>query len=226
MRAAPPHWRVGHHRGWSILELVLALSLVTLAAVGMGGLLRITIRSAEITANRLDAQQAARRAIDRVTEELRWADAVLPEPGCGPFGLCADRVRVSIPSGNPYRRDLPYDVLFQHNPRQRELERRIGRTVNNLASWIDRVEVAFLDAGGRPTDVPAGVARVRIALIVSPPDGPPVVIESEVALRNRRVVYTPPTPRPVWRPSPRGVGEPIPPDRVVPTGPPGPSEPR
>jgi hypothetical protein len=165
---------------------MVALSLATLAIVGVAGLLRLTMRSAQLITNRLDAQQAARRGIDRVTEELRWAEAVLPESGCGPPGLCADRVRVRIPAGNPYRRDQPYDVLFQHNARQRELERRVSRTINNLASWIDRVDVTFLDAGGAPTDVPADVARVRIALLVTPPDGAPTIIESEVGLRNRR----------------------------------------
>jgi len=174
-------------RGWSILELVVALSLTALAVTGVTGLLRLTMGSAQLITNRLDAQQSARRGIDRVTEELRWAEAVLPESGCGPPGLCADRVRVRIPAGNPYRRDQPYDVLFQHNARQRELERRVGRTINNLASWIDRVDVTFLDAGGTPTDVPADVARVRIALLVTPPGGAPTIIESEVGLRNRRV---------------------------------------
>jgi hypothetical protein len=214
------------HRGWSVLELVIALSLASVAVAAIAGLLHFTIRSAQVTENRLEAQQAARRAIERVTEELRWADAVLPEPGCGSPGLCADRVHISIPSGNPYRRDQPYAVLFQYNRRQRELERRVGRTVNNVASRIDRVEFTFLDSGGAPTTAPADVARVRLALQVSSAEGPPVLIESEVMLRNRRVPYAPPTARPVWRPSPRGVGEPIPPDRVVPPGPPGPSEPR
>ena len=174
-------------RGWSILELVVALSLTTLALTGVTGLLHLTIRSAQLITHRLEAQQAARRGIERVMAELRWAEAVLPVTGCGAAGLCADRVRVRIPSGNPYRRDQPYEVLFQHNARQRELERRVAGTTNNLVSWIDRVDMTFLDAAGVPTGVAADVARVRIALLVTPPDGAPTVIESEVGLRNRRV---------------------------------------
>lgn len=172
--------------GWSVLELVLALSVLTLAAAALAGLGRLTTLSMQVTAHHLDAQQAARRGIERVADELRWAEAVLPEPGCGAAGLCADRVRASIPAGNPYRRDQPYEVLFQHNPRQRELERRIGRTVNNLASWVDRVEITCFGAAGRVAGAAAEVATVRIALVVTPPTGAPTVVETLVGLRNRR----------------------------------------
>jgi hypothetical protein len=172
--------------GWSLLELVLALSVLTLAAAALAGLARLTTLSLHVTVRRLDAQQAARRGIERVADELRWAEAVLPEPSCGAAGLCADRVRVSIPAGNPYRRDQPYEVLFQHNARQRELERRVGRTVNNLTSWIDRMVVSYLDAGGRAAGAAAEVTHVRIALVVAPPDSRPTVVETLVGLRNRR----------------------------------------
>lgn len=210
-----------------MIELILSLCLLSMAAVGLFGLLRTATRAAQITENRLEAQQGARRAIERVIEELRWAEAVVADPGCLPAGLCPDRVTVRIPSGNPYRQAVGYDVVFQHNPRQREIERRVGRGVNNLASAVQTVGITYLDAGGMPAVTASEVARIRVALVVTPRGGPSSVIESEVALRNRRVPRAaPPSPTPVWRPSPRGVGEPIPADRIRPRVPPGPSEPR
>ncbi|MBI3998195.1 MAG: hypothetical protein HY355_04110, partial [Armatimonadetes bacterium] len=200
--------------------------LAALAVIGVLGLVRMTTRAAWVVESRLDAQQHARRAVERLTEELRWAEDVVADPGCAPGGLCADRVTVRIPAGNPYRRDLAYDVLFQRDARGRELERRVGRGVNNLASSVDRLSVAYFTAAGAPAVRPEDVTSIRIALVVTPPGGPPAVVESEVALRNRRVPLSTPTLRPVWRPSPRGPWEPIPPDRVVPVRPPGPSEPR
>ncbi len=214
-------------RGLSMLELIVALSLMALAASGLLGLARVATRAAQIIEGRFEAQQNARRAIDRVIEELRWAEAVVPDAGCAPAGLCPDRVRARIPSGNPYRQDLAYEVVFQHNPRQREIERRVGRGVNNLASAVDRVEITYLEAGGVPATTAADVARIRVALVVRPRGGPEAIIESEVALRNRRVAEpAPPSPTPVWRPTPRGPDAPFPRDRIAPRVPPGPSRPR
>ncbi|MGQ0548623.1 MAG: PulJ/GspJ family protein [Armatimonadota bacterium] len=214
--------------GLTMLELMVALSLVALAATGLFGVARMTGRNVQITESRLEAQQGARRALERVIEELRWAEAVIPNAGCAPAGLCVDRVTVRVPAGNPYRRDEGYDVVFQHNLRQREIERRVGRGTNNLASAVERVELTYLDAAGEPAAAPEAVARIRIRLVVRPRDGAEADVTSEVAMRNRRIVRPPtPAPTPVWRPSPRGIGEPLPPDRIRPPRvPPGRPEPR
>lgn len=213
-------------RGLSLIELVLALSLVGLAVAGLMGLARTTSRAALLTADRLDEQQGVRRALERVIEELRWAEAVVANPACLPNGLCPNRVRVRIPAGNPYRPAQAYEVVFQHNPRQREVERRLGRGVNNLASRVDSLAITYHDAQGGPAQVPSAVVRLRIALVARTRNGLPVFLESEVALRNRRVALATPAGTPVWRPSPRGPGEPTPPARVPPPGPAGPGEAR
>lgn len=224
----PARHRDAASAGLTLLELMVACSLVALAATGLFGLVRMTARSVQITENRLEAQQGARRGLERVIEELRWAEAVIPDAGCAPAGLCPDRVTVRVPPGNPYRRDQGYDVIFQHNPRQREIERRVGSGTNNLASAVDRVELTYLDVGGAPAATPGDVVRIGIRLVVRPRGGPEADLVSEVALRNRRVAAPPtPAPTPVWRPSPRGFGEPLPPDRIQPPRvPPGRPEPR
>lgn len=214
--------------GLTMLELMIALSLVALGATALFGVARMIGRNVQITEGRLEAQQGARKALERVIEELRWAETVLPDTGCVPAGLCSDRVTVRVPAGNPYRQDVGYDVTFQHNTRQREIERRVGRGTNNLASAVDLVELTHLDAAGGPAAAPDQVARIRIRLVVRPRERIEADVASEVALRNRRIVQPPtPAPTPVWRPSPRGIGEPLPPDRIRPPQvPPGRARPR
>ena len=225
---AHPGRRLGDE-GVTIIELVVALSLMSAVALGAWGLVRTAGRAVQIHGDRLDAQQGLRRAMERITEELRWAEAAMADTRCGPTGLCPDRVSVHIPGGNPYRQDQSYDVVFQHNPRQREVERRVGRGVNNLAAMVDGVAVTYLDTGGRPAVTPAAVTRIRIALTARPRDGPPLVLESEVGLRNHRIRWTSPpaTPTtPPWRPSPRGFGQPASGSGGVPPPPPGAPEAR
>lgn len=192
----------GDERGWSTLELVIALTLLALAAAGLWGISGTASRVSALHVGRLDAQQGARRALERVTEELRWAAAVVADPGCGPAGLCANRVAVVVPPGNPYRRDQAYQVTFRYNPVQREVERRVGGGVNNLASLVDRLAFAYLDAAGRPAASAPAVARIRIALTVVPRGGGAVTVESEVGLRNWRLPYVRPSSTPAWRPTP------------------------
>lgn len=196
--------RKAANAGLTLLELMVALSLVAMAATGLVGVARMTARSIQITETRLEARQGARRGLERVIEELRWAEAVMPDAACAPTGLCLDRLTLRIPPGNPYRQDQGYDVVFQHNPRQRELERRVFGGTNNLASEVDRIELTYLDDRGGPAAMADQVTRVGIRLVVRPRGGAEADIATEVALRNRRRVQPPtPSPTPVWRPSPR-----------------------
>lgn len=229
MHTTPGHPASGlpdRRRGLSLIELTLALSLTAMAAAGLMGIARMASQAAVLVGDGLDGQQGTRRAMERVTEELRWAETVVADAACAPSGLCPSRVRVRIPSGNPYRRAESYEVVFQYNPRQREIERRLGRGVNNLASRIDALEITYHDAEGALTLIPSEVARIRIALVARARTSRPVYMESEISLRNRRSPYTPPTHTPAWRPSPRGYGEPAQPAPTLPPGPPGPGEAR
>ncbi|MDR7496470.1 MAG: hypothetical protein QN174_05885 [Armatimonadota bacterium] len=192
----------GGERGWAAIELVIALTLLALAAAGLWGLGGTASRVSVLHAGRLDAQQGARRALDRVTEELRWAAGVLPDPGCGPAGLCPDRVAVVVPPGNPYQRDQAYLVTFRYNPLQREVERRVAGGVNNLASLVERVTFTYFDAAGQLASDAPTVARIGVSLTLVPRDGYAVTVEGEVGLRNWRLPYVRPSPTRAWRPTP------------------------
>jgi hypothetical protein len=120
-----------------------------------------------------------------MAEELRWAEAVLPDPACGGSGLCATRLRAQIPAESPYGQGQAYAVTFMHNPAQREAERRVERGVTNLASLIESLEFSYLDGAGVQTLEPARIVRLEITLVASPRGGPPVVLRTGLALRNR-----------------------------------------
>ncbi len=213
-----------------MLELVLSLSLAAAVVTAAAGLARTTMRAVALTESRLEVNQGARRAIERVTEELRWAETVVDDPACPPSSLCPSRVRVRVPRGNPYRQSLGYDVTFQHNPRQREVERRVGLGVNNLAANVDGVTFTYVTSAGTAATSAADVAKIHIVMQVRHRDGAAVTVESEVGLRNRRApsstTLAPPTPWPTWRPPVRGPRDPVPPGRISPVVPRLPPEPR
>jgi hypothetical protein len=207
----------GRPAGLTVLEVVLAAGLAALAAAAWAGFLVAMLRASAALEHRLDAQYHARRALERVVEEVRWAEAVVPDAGCPPAGLCTDRMTLRVPAGNPYRGLEPYDVRFQHNARQQQVERRVGGGTNNLAGAIERFTVAYLDADGHPAADAAAVARVRIALVAARPAAPPLVVETDVLLRNRRPPSSPSPPPVRPRPSPRAPGDPLE-DRWTPPG--------
>jgi hypothetical protein len=208
------------------MEIVVSLSLAATVVAAAAGLARVVGRAAAAIDSRIEVTQAARRGLERITEELRWAEAVLDDPACPPALLCPNRVRVRIPAGNPYRRAAAYEVTFQYNGRQREVERRVGTGVNNLSANIDSVTFTYLTATGVPAVTAQSAAAVRISMQVRHRAGAALTIEGEVALRNRRLPAAPLIPWPTWRPSPRGPAGRLPLPPIVPPGPLTPPQPR
>jgi hypothetical protein len=212
--------------GLTLLEVMLTVGLAAVAAAAWTGFLVTVLRTGAALEHRLDAQYHARRALARITEEARWAEAVVPDPLCPPAGLCTDRVTLRVPAGNPYRGLEAYEVRFHHNGSRQEVERRVGGGTNNLAAAIARFTVTYFDADGEPAADAAAVARIRVALVAVRAGAPPLPVQTDVLLRNRR---PPPVPAPTPtgpRPSPRAPGEPLGPDRWTPPGAPRPVQPR
>jgi hypothetical protein len=196
----------------TMLEIVVTLALLSAAVAGIMGVWHLTLRFSTTHGNRLDTQQAARRAFERVTEELRWAERIVSDPLCPPRGLCADRVTAYVPVGSPYRRDQAYDVTFQFNRRDAEIERRVNRGTNNIAAHITDFAVSYFDALGRPAGAARDVTRLQIMVAAAARNTHALSWEASVAMRNLRPAPpTPgPSPTPVWRPTPRHRFEPAP----------------
>lgn len=172
--------------GLTLVELVVALAMLATALGAIAGMNRTALRGMALAEQHLEVQQSARVAMDKMTEELRWGEEVLPHPQCG--GLCADRVMVRVSPHNPRRPGEAYVVSFQRDRVQRELERRLGRGVNNLAGSIESLTFRYFDAAGAPATRPQDVVRVEVSIVASsasPSLRASRTVMTDVFLRNR-----------------------------------------
>lgn len=186
--------------GFTLVELAAGLALLGLTASAVY-LTATASRSVQVLDRARETQQALRTALDRLAEELRWAEAVLPDPGCR--GLCADRLTAQVPAGNPLRGG-PYVVTFRRDARQREVERRVGRGVTNVAGSVDALAFAYFTGSGAPATRAEEVRRVAV-LIEGSPGGVGTGrqrVAVEVFLRNTSAVGSPGAPSPSPPPSP------------------------
>ena len=178
--------------GLTLIELVVVLALLGAVLGAVSGMIRNTYTSMALTERALEVQQNARIALDRMTEELRWGEEVLADPLCG--GLCPDRISVLVSPHNPRRPGQAYVITFRRDAVQRELERRLGLAVNNLAGSIESLAFRYFDRTGAPATRPQDVVRVEVAVVASSP-APLAVrrgVNTDVFLRNRSPVVPPP----------------------------------
>ncbi len=171
-------------RGLTLIELVVALALLGTALAAIAGTVQGAYRTMFLVERTLEVQQNARIAVDRIVEELRWAEAVLDDARCA--GLCAERITVRISPHNPRRPGEAYVVTFQRDDAQRELERRLGGAVNNLAGSIESLIFRYFGPDGTAALRPQDVARVEVAVVAAAPSpGASRRVVTDVFLRNR-----------------------------------------
>src|SRR3990170_6023993 len=178
-------------RGLTLIEVIVTLALQGTAQGAIAGMVQATFRSMLLTERTLEVQQNVRVAVDRMVEELRWGEAVLADPRCG--GLCPERIIVRVSPHNPRRPGEAYTVTFQRDQVQRELERRIGLAVNNLAGSIESLSFRYFDPAGAPATRPQDVVRVEVAVIASEasPQRTSRTVVTDVFLRNRPAASPP-----------------------------------
>ncbi len=218
-------------RGLTLIELVVGLALAAVVLVSIYAVIATTMRSFIMTEDLLDVQQAARGVLDRVTEEMRWAEAVLPDMRCRPALLCVDRVTLRIPANNPLQSGADYDVAFRHDPRAQVVVRQQDRRTESLGDAITRVEFRYFTAGGAEATNPEDVARIQMAITVTRTASgreQQRTLQTLVLLRNVHppAAAVPEEPVPLEtpfapRPQPRSPSTPSP----VPSSGPGPSIP-
>lgn len=177
--------------GLTLIEVVVVLTLLGVALGAIFGTVRLTFEGMAMTERQLESQQSLRVAVDRMIEELRWGEEVLADSLCG--GLCGDRVTVRIAPHNPRRPGQAYVVTFRRDAAQRELERRLGAAVNNLAGTIENLAFRYFDAAGAPASQPAEVVRIEVSVTAAASGGRAVrTMATDVFLRNHPRVSPPP----------------------------------
>jgi type IV pilus assembly protein PilW len=172
-------------RGYSLVDLLVAL------AVG-GGLLAATVTLLHLGlrawlwgAARVEAQQSARYALERMASELR-------EAGYDPTVAGIAPVVVAEPARIAFQRDFNGNGVVDPTRERVTYLLRVGETIlrrdagGGAQPVIERVRafrLTYLDRAGLETADPAAVTAVRIRLEVGS-DGAGVLMETQATLRN------------------------------------------
>ena len=168
-------------------ELLVALALTGLVFSATLSVFAQGQRAYTRGAARVESQQSARVALDRMARELRQAGSA----GSLPPIAVAETSRVVI------QRDLDGDgvasargetVTWQLSAGV--LRRNAGAGAQPIVNGVRALELSYLDADSRPTTVPAAVRAVIIALTTAPehPGAGGATLTklvTEVRLRNR-----------------------------------------
>ncbi len=182
--------------GLTLLELLLALTLLALVTLGIYALVGAGATAARDTGAVLRAQTQVRAALDGIVDEARWAAEVRPSPAptSTSVALCVPQSPIRI---------SPYYVLFAYDATSRAITRAEDSDAAGPAPFGTPEVLARLPAGGtapsftleyytklgEPAAAPADIAqiRIRIRMSVETRLGAPAVereLIGDVALRQ------------------------------------------
>lgn len=173
--------------GFALAELLVVLALAGLVLLALTGLLQQGGQAYVDGTARLDAQQSARVALDRLGRELR-------EAGQDPRGTRFPPLVNPTPTGLTIQNDLDGDGVIAGNRETitysltgRTLRRNAGGGAQPIIDDVDALTFAYLDAEGQPTWVPGEIRSVLIAITTGPGNRRPgaVTMTTQVRLRNR-----------------------------------------
>jgi prepilin-type N-terminal cleavage/methylation domain-containing protein len=188
-------------RGFTLLEVVVAMGVGGLVMAGTLGLLLAGQGAYAAGAARAEATQGARVGLERMANELRQA-------GYDPRGAGFDPIVVAEPERVILLRDLnengvidPTRERVTYLLRGTVLRRDAGAGAQPLVDGVRRLILTYYDRDDRPTAVPSEIASVGIVLQVArsaPMPVAPTVMGTRVRFRNERrdlpLWARPPTP--------------------------------
>ncbi len=173
--------------GVSLAELLVSLAVLGLVLAGVFGILHGALKAYGWGVGRVEAQQAARTALERMARELR-------EAGYDPKGAGIEPVVVAAPTRVTFQRDLNGNgvvdatrerVTFLLRSGETVLRRDAGGGAQPIIDDVYRFRLTYFDRAGAPVTDPSRVASVRIKLEVGL-KGPVAAMETEALVRNRR----------------------------------------
>ncbi|HET8577540.1 MAG TPA: prepilin-type N-terminal cleavage/methylation domain-containing protein [Methylomirabilota bacterium] len=176
-------WR--QERGFSLTELLVVTAVLGCVLAGLWTLLQAGFTAYGLGTARIEAQQSARVALERMVKELR-------EAGYDPTAAGIPAVTIAEPERVAFQRDLNGNgtidptherVTFLVRPGETVLRRDAGGGAQPIAEGVRRLALTYYDRAGTVTSDPARVAAIRIQLEVAF-SGPGIVAESHVTLRN------------------------------------------
>jgi type IV pilus assembly protein PilW len=183
-RAAARAPRLADARGFTLAELLVTLAVTGLLLAAAGTMLLAGQRAWALGAARVEAQQSARVALERMAKELR-------EAGYDPTGAGLAAIVLAEPDRVAFQRDLDGDGVLDPTRervtyllRGTVLRRDAGGGAQPIIEGVRRLAIEYFDRSGAVTADPGRVVALRIRLEVG--RGAAVVMETHVRLRNDR----------------------------------------
>lgn len=176
----------GSQAGFTLADLLVATALLGLVMAGVLGVMRSGIASYRWGAARVEAQQFARAALERMAKELRSA-------GYDPRAAGLEAIAVAEPTRVVLQFDLDGDgvldptserVTWLLRPGETILRRDAGGGAQPIVNGVKRFALTYFDARGAETTDPSVVALVRMEIEVGL-RGPSVTMRTQSAVRNR-----------------------------------------
>jgi len=158
--------RARSSRGYSLIDMLVALAVGGTMLAATVTLLHLGLRSWAWGAARVEAQQSARYALERMASELR-------EAGYDPTAAGIAPVVVAEPARVAFQRDFDGDgvvdptrerVTYLLRPKETTLRRDAGGGAQPLAENVRRFALSYLDSSGAPTADPARIASIRMEI--------------------------------------------------------------
>ena len=179
-------WRADD--GHSLPDLLVATAILGLVMAGLLGILQSGTRAHRWGAARVEAQQSARVALERMAKELRGAGYDPASAGIAPI-VVAEPARVAFEAdfdGDGVVDATRERVMFLLRPGESILRRDAGGGAQPIVNGVRRFVLTYFDAAGLVTTDPAVVASIRIEIEVGL-DAATVAMQTRAALRNRGV---------------------------------------
>ena len=171
--------------GYSLVDLLVALAVGGGLMASTLTLLHLGLRAWVWGAARVEAQQSARYAVERLAGELREAGYDPTVAGIAPVVL-AEPTHVVFQrdfNGNGVVDPTRERVTYLLRPGESILRRDAGGGAQPVVEQVRGFRLVYLDRAGAETTDPAAVTAVRIRLAVGEP-GSMVVVETQATLRN------------------------------------------
>jgi type II secretory pathway pseudopilin PulG len=179
--------------GFSLLELLIAMTVTLAVMVAASTLLASSLRTRARENLRSDALAAAQRALSIMSREISNSGYGLTDNGIVVADSAADSIRVRANLNNDADvDDVDEDVRFILQTANSEIVRYDDATAASarsvLARNISSLTIKYLDTAGTEVGI-ASAERVSIEVLVNLPAGPEepagtVRLLSQVALRN------------------------------------------
>ncbi len=174
-------------RGFALAELLVVLAIVGLVLAALTGLLQQGEQVYRTGTARLEAQQNARVALERLGRELRYA-------GIDPRGARFPPLVNPTPTGFTIQNDLNGDGIIAGNRETitysltgRTLRRNAGGGAQPIIEGVEALSFTYLDGEGDPARTPGEIRTIVIAVTTGPRGAGAngVSMTTQIRLRNR-----------------------------------------